>query len=174
MTQMTATIQQWLEGVTPGTTAFNLLMILGSIGDRYSSCALTSAGLAITGGGSTTASTGSAATLVIANGITVSIPGSTALPALTGINFTTGQFVIVCFFCDSAGVLTTAGGGAGATLAAATWPAFPAGKALVGFLTITYAGTFTGGTTPLDTATTTYNNPLTAFDPSVLVGATSY
>ena len=174
MTQMTATIQQWLESISIGTDRFSLLQILGSIGDRYSSCALTSAGLAITSGGSTTASIGSNPCVVIANGITVSIPNATVLPALTGINFTAGQFIIVCFFCDSAGVLTVAGGGAGATLAAATWPAFPAGKALVGFLTITYASAFTGGTTPLDTATTTYNNPLTAFDPSVLVGATSY
>ena len=174
MTQMTATVQQWLESITTGTDRFSLLQVLGPIADRFSSCALTSAGLQITSGGATTASTGSAATLVIAKGITVSITGTTTLPALTGINFTTGQFVIVCFFCDSAGNLTVAGGNPGATLAAATWPAFPYGLALVGFLTITYAGTFTGGTTALDTATTTYNNPLTAFDPSVLVGANNY
>ena len=174
MTQMTATLQQWLEQVAIGRTRFALLEAIGPMADRFSSCALTSAGLAITSGGAATASTGSGACVVLANGITVSIAGSTTLPALTGINFTTGQFVIVCFFCDSAGTLTVAGGGAGATLAAATWPPFPAGKALVGFLTITYASAFTGGTTPLDTATTTYNNPLTAFDPSVLVGATSY
>ena len=174
MSQVTATLQQWLEQVAVGRTRFALLEALGPVFDRYSSCALTSAGLAITSGGATTASTGASACIVVAHGVTVSITGSTTLPALTGITFTTGQFVIVCFFCDSAGTLTVAGGTPGATLAAATWPPFPAGKALIGFLTITYAGTFTGGTTPLDTATTTYNNPLTAFDPSVLVGATSY
>jgi hypothetical protein len=46
---------------------------------------------------------------------------------------------------------------------------------LVGFLTILSNGTaFTGGTTPLDTVTTTYNSPTGAWDPSVLVGATNY
>ncbi len=174
MTQMTATIQQWLEGIAIGSDRGNLLQILGSIGDRFSSCAVSGAGLAITGGGSTTASTGSAVTNLVANGIPVAIAGSTAMPALTGINFDAGKFIIVCFFIDSASVVTAAAGGQGATLAAATWPAFPAGKALVGFLTITYASAFTGGTTPLDTATTTYNSPTGAWDPSVLVGATSY
>ncbi len=53
-------------------------------------------------------------------------------------------------------------------------PAVGVGKALVGFLTVTYGSTFTGGSTPLDTATTTYNSPTGAWDPSVLVGATSY
>lgn len=174
MTQMTATVQQWLEQVAVGRTRFALLEILGSMADRFSSCATSSAGLAIKAGGSTLAKTGSAVTNLNANGIPVAIAASTDMPALTGIDITAAYFRIVCFFIDSASAVTVAAGAEGATLAACTWPPFPAGKALVGFLTITHSGAFTGGTTPLDTATTTYNSPTGAWDPSVLVGATSY
>lgn len=175
MTQMTATIQQWLESMpVGGKTRFNLLEILGSIGDRFSSCAVSSAGLVIKTGGSALAKTGSAVTNLVANGIPVAIAASTDMPALTGLDISAGAFRIYCFFVDSAGTASVAAGGEGATLAACTWPPFPAGNALIGFLTITYASAFTGGTTPLDTATTTYNSPTGAWDPSVLVGATSY
>lgn len=174
MTQMTATVQQWLEGLGIYSDRFSLLNILGPIADRFSSCAVSSAGLAITSGGSTTASTGSAVTNLVANGIPVAIAGSTAMPALTGLDISAGAYRIYCFFVDSAGNRTVAAGTEGATLAACTWPPFPSGKALIGFLTITYGSAFTGGTTPLDTATTTYNSPTGAWDPSVLVGATSY
>lgn len=173
MTQMTDTIRRWLEGV-PGTRAqFALLEVLGSIGDRFSSCAISSAGLAIKSGGGVLAKTGSAVTSLIANGVPVAIAASTDMPALTG-TITAGSFNVYCFFIDSASVLTVAQGTEATTLAGVVYPAFPAGKALVGCLTITYASTFTGGTTPLDTATTTYNSPTGAWDPSVLVGATSY
>lgn len=174
MTQMTATVQQWLEGVANGKTRFSLLEILGSIADRYSSCAVSSAGLVIKAGGSALAKTGSAVTNLVANGVPVAIAGGTDMPALTGIDNTAAYYRIVCFFVDSAGTTSVAAGAEGATLAACTWPPFPAGKALIGFLTIYYASAFTGGTTPLDTATTTYNSPTGAWDPSVLVGATSY
>lgn len=174
MTQATATLQQWLESIPGRKTQFNLLNVLAPVFDRFSSCAISSAGLAITAGGSTTASTGSAVTNLVANGIPVAIAGSTAMPALTGINNTAAYYRIVCFFVDSAGAVSVAAGAEGATLAAATFPPFPAGKALIGFLTIYYASAFTGGTTPLDTATTTYNSPTGAWDPSVLVGAINY
>lgn len=174
MTQMTATLQQWLEGIAGGRERFSLLQAIGPIADRFSSCAVSSAGLVIKAGGSTLAKTGTAVTNLVANGIPVAIAGSTDMPALTGIDITAAYFRIVCFFIDSAGTTSVAAGTEGATLAAATWPPFPAGSALVGFLTITYASAFTGGSTALDTATTTYNSPTGAWDPSVLVGATSY
>ena len=173
MTQMTATVQQWLEGVAGGRTRFALLEILGSMADRFSSCATSNAGLVIKAGGSALAKTGSAVTNLMANGSPVAIAASTDMPALTG-TITAAYFNSYCFFIDSASVVTVAQGTEGATLAAVVHPPFPAGKALIGFLTITYASTFTGGTTPLDTATTTYNSPTGAWDPSVLVGATSY
>jgi hypothetical protein len=174
MTQMTDTIQRWLEGIAIAKTRFALLEILGSIGDRFSSCATSSAGLTIKAGGSALAKTGSAVTTLVANGIAVSIAGSTDMPALTGLDITAAYFRHYCFFIDSAAVVTVAAGTEGATRAAATFPPFPAGNALVGYLTITYASAFVGGTTPLDTATTNYSSPTGAWDPSVLVGATSY
>ena len=174
MTQATATLQQWLEGMGIGGKAtFGLLEALGPIFDRFSSCATSSAGLAITSGGSTTAKTGTAVTNLVANGIPVAIAGGTNMPALVG-SITAGSFNVFCFFIDSASVVTVAMGTEGTTLAKVVFPPFPAGKALVGYLTVTYASQFVGGTTPLDTATTTYNSPTGAWDPSVSVGATSY
>jgi hypothetical protein len=58
-----------------------------------------------------------------------------------------------------------------ATLAGVVFPVVPIGKAIVGFLIVTYASQFVGGTTPLDTATTTYVSPTGAFDPTVLTGS---
>jgi hypothetical protein len=43
----------------------------------------------------------------------------------------------------------------------------PEGKALVGYLIVTHASAFTGGTTALDAATTNYVSPVGPFDPSV-------
>ncbi len=173
MTQMTATLQQWLEQVAVGRTRFALLEILASVIDRFSSCATSSAGLLISGT-NTVAKTGSAVTTFVANGIAVSLAGSTDMPALTGLDITAGYFRHYCFFIDSAAVVTVAAGGEGATRAAATFPPFPQGKALVGYITVTYASAFIGGTTPLDTATTNYSSPTGAWDPSCLVGATNF
>lgn len=173
MTQMTATLQQWLEQVAVGRTRFALLEILASVIDRFSSCATSSAGLAIKAGGSTLAKTGSAVTNLNANGIPVALAASTDMPALVG-SITAASFNVFCFFIDSASVVTVAMGTEATTLAGVVYPPFPQGKALVGFLTVTYASTFVGGTTPLDTATTTYNSPTGAWDPSCLVGATNF
>lgn len=173
MTQATATLQQWLESIPGRKTQFNLLNVLGPVFDRFSSCATSSAGLTIKAGGSALAKTGSAVTNLMANGIPVAIAASTDMPALVG-DITAAYFNVYCFFIDSASVVTVARGTEATTLAGVVFPPFPAGKALVGFLTVTYASTFVAGTTPLDTATTTYNSPTGAWDPSVLVGATSY
>jgi hypothetical protein len=137
--------------------------------DRYSSQPLTTAGLVIKAGGGTLAKTGAAAFYATAQGVLVTIAASTDMPALTGINITAANYNVVCFFVDSASVVTVAAGTQGATLGAVVFPQFPQGKGLVGFLIITYASTFTGGTTALDTATTVYVSPLGPFDPTVLV-----
>lgn len=175
--RINATINQWLEGIAGYKDRWSLLQFLGPMGDRYSACALSSAGLVIKAGGSTLAKTGAATTTLstTAPGTTgpatlVQIAASTDMPALTGINITATYFNIVCFFVDSAGTVTASAGTEAATLAGVKWPIFPTGQALVGFLTITYASPFVGGTTPLDTATTTYNSPTGAFDPNVLPG----
>jgi hypothetical protein len=124
--------------------------------------------LVIKAGASALAKTGSSDFYASVTGILVKIAASTDMPALTGINISAGSFNVVCFFVDSAGTVTAAAGTQGATVGAVVFPQFPKGKALVGFLIITYASAFTGGTTALDTATTVYVSPLGAFDPTVL------
>jgi hypothetical protein len=159
-----------LAGITEVRWRKALRGILRSVCDRYSSQPLTSAGLVIKAGGSALAKTGSADFYAIANGVLVKIAASTDMPALTGINITAASFNVVCFFVDAAGVVTAAAGTQATTLGGVVFPEPPSLKALVGFLIITYASTFTGGTTALDTATTVYVSPLGAFDPSVLIG----
>lgn len=166
---MLDTITRYMAGLSNNLDSYFLVRIFDALGDRYSSQPLTSAGLVISAGGATTAKTGAAVFYAVAGGALVSVAAGTTLPALTGITTTAGQYVVACFFVDGAGNLTVAGGAPGATLGAVGWPQFPQKKALVGFLIITYASAFTGGTTPLDTATTVYVSPLGAFDPTVLL-----
>lgn len=166
---MLDTVKRYLEAITEVRYRRAVQYVVNPLADRYSSQPLTSAGLLIKAGGSTLAKTGSADFYASVKGVLVKIAASTDMPALTGINVSAGDFNVACFFVDSAGVLTAAGGTQGATLAAVAWPQFPENKALVGFLIITYASAFTGGTTPLDTATTVYVSPLGPFDPTVLL-----
>ena len=162
------TVGRFLEGISARTDSYVLTRCFSPIVDRYSSQPLTSAGLVISAGGATTAKTGAAVFYATAGGSLVSIAAATTLPALTGITASAGNYQVACFFVDSAGTVTVVGGTQGATLGAVGWPQFPVKKALVGFLIITYASAFTGGTTPLDTATTVYVSPLGPFDPTVL------
>lgn len=139
--------------------------------DRCSSVCLQSPGMVISAGSATTAKTGAADTYLIVNGILVKVAASTTLPVLTGINAGANQFNVACFFVDAAGTVTALGGVPGATIALTKFPQFPKQKALLGFLLITNgASVFTGGTTPLDTATTVYVNGPEGFDPYVLIG----
>lgn len=167
---MLDTMTRYLSGMKEAAWRHALRRILEPMVDRYSSQSLTTAGLVISGAGATTAKIGSADCYAVASGVLVKIAAATAMPALTGINVAAGSFNVAAFFVDSAGAVTVAGGTQGATLGAVAFPQFPKGKALIGFLIITYASAFTGGTTPLDTATTVYVSPaLGAFDPTVLV-----
>jgi len=165
---MLDTMTRYLAGIASEKDRQALRAVLQPIVDRMSSQGLTSAGLAIKAGGSALAKTGSAAWVGIANGVLVTVAASTDMPALAG-SISAGAFNVFCFFVDSAGVVTSAMGTEGATLAAVKFPQFPQGNALLGFLVVTYASAFTGGTTPLDTATTIYCNPVGAFDPTVVV-----
>lgn len=167
---MLDTIRRYLEGIAAVKDQRAVDFITSPIGDRMSSQPLNSAGVAISSGGATTAKTGATDFYAVANGVLVKIAASTTLPVLTGINITATKFNVVCFFVDSGGTVTAAGGTQGAALGNVVFPQFPKNKALVGFLIITYSGTFTGGTTPLDTATTVYVSPLGAFDPTILTG----
>lgn len=167
---MLDTMTRYLEAVIPLKVSWNLRKILKPLCDRYSSQALTSAGLAISSGGATTAKTGAADFYAVAKGVLVKIAAATTLPALTGVNAPAGGFNVACFYVSSAAVVTVAAGASAATLGGVVFPQPPDNQALVGFLIITYASAFVGGTTPLDTATTVYVNPLGAFDATVLTG----
>jgi hypothetical protein len=162
------TLTQALSNVSANTDKLAIRKALLPIVDRFNSCAHTSAGLVIKTGGSTLAKTGSSAWYGTANGVSLTIAGATDMPALSG-SITAAYYNVFCFFVDSAGTLTSAMGREGATLAAVDFPDFPVGKALVGYLIVTYASAFVGGTTALDTATTVYVSPIGPFNPNALL-----
>lgn len=170
--QILGTLAQFLQGLDSQKDQIAVRSAVGPLTDRFSSCSLNSAGLAIKTGGSTLAKIGATDYYAVANGIPVKIAASTDMPALTGIVIAANTFNFVAFFVDAAGTVTAVPGTQGATLGAARVPQMPQQKALIGLLLITHSSTFTGGTTPLDTATTVYINGSTAgvFDPSALLG----
>ena len=166
----TDTLIRWLEGIAANKDQYTLKKVLEPVFDRLSSATLTSPAIVITTGGATTAKTGSADTYGVANGVIWKVAASTTLPALTGINITAAYFNVVSFFVDQASVVTVGAGTQATTLAGVLFPQVPKQKALLGFLIITYASAFTGGTTPLDTATTVYVSSNESFDPYCLIG----
>lgn len=168
---MQSNLFQRLANMRDGNDKGALRPVLSAIVDRFSSQATATAGLVIKAGGGVLAKTGATAFQGVAGGVPVTIAAETDMPALTGINITAAKYNVVCFFIDSASVVTAVAGTEGASLAAVKFPDFDnqRGKALVGYLIITYASAFTGGTTPLDTATTVYVSPVGAFDPTLLV-----
>lgn len=163
------TLYRWLEAIDDATTRQNLRKILEPVFDRMSSSPLNSSGLAITGGGGTTAKIGASDFYAIANGVLVKIAAATNMPALVG-SITAASFNVFCFYVDSAAVVTVAMGTEGTTIGRIVFPQMPQKKALVGFLLVTYASTFVGGTTALDTATTVYFSANESFDPACLLG----
>jgi hypothetical protein len=166
---MQGNITRLVGSLTDGIGKPALRRMLRSIGARMSSQATATAGLVIKTGGSALAKTGSTAFAGTVNGVPVAIAASTDMPALTGINITAAYYRIVCFFIDAGSTVTAVAGAEGATLATAKFPDFPLDKTLVGYLVITYASAFTGGTTALDTATTVYVSPVGAFDPTITI-----
>lgn len=166
---MLDTMTRYLAGITETQCRTALRRVLRPLVDRCSSQPLTSAGLVINAASAAFAKIGAADFYACVTGILVKIAAGTALPALTGVNIAAGAFNVVCYFVDAAGVVTIAAGTQGATLGGVVFPQPPDGKAMVGFLIITGAGAFVGGTTALDVGTTVYVSPLGAFDPTVLV-----
>lgn len=164
---MISTVTQQIATMGSGLDKEALRPLLSALADRMSSQATSTAGLVIKAAAGVLAKTGAVAFAGVANGVPVAIAAATDMPSLTGINITAAKFNVVCFFIDSASVVTALAGTEGATLAAVKFPQFPVGKALVGYLVITYASAFTGGTTALDTATTVYVSPIGAFDPNI-------
>lgn len=139
--------------------------VLTAITDRMASRAFSAGGLAIKTSGSALAKTVNTV-YYIANGVYGSLSAGD-MPALTGLNISAGKYNVAVFYVDVAGTVTAVFGTEGATAAAVTFPEAPQGKAAIGFLMITYASAFTGGTTPLDTATTVYVDVTGAFDPTI-------
>ena len=162
------TQRQWLEGVPGDLLRTAIRRVTEPVGDRMSSQALATAGLVISAT-TTKAKIGSTDFYGIANGQLVTIANGTDMPALVG-TITAASYNVFCFFVDAASAVTVAMGTESTTLAGIVFPQFPKNKALVGFLIVTYASTFTGGSTALNTATTVYVSPIGAFDPTVLTG----
>lgn len=166
---MRDTMTRCLEAIRETAWSIGLRKIFEPLCDRYSSQPLTSAGLVVGTVSAATAKIGAADFYASVQGAVVKIAAGTAMPALTGINISAGDFNVVCFFVSSAGVVTAAAGTQGATLGAVVFPQMTKQNALIGTLIITYASAFTGGTTALSTATTVYANATGAFDPTVLI-----
>jgi hypothetical protein len=163
---MQDTVSAFLEGIDGQRNRTALSAILRPIVDRLSCQATSTAGLVISVT-TTKAKIGAVAFAGVVRGVPVAIAAGTDMPALVG-SITAGSFNIFAFFIDVASVVTVAMGIEGTTLAAVKFPQFPEGKALVGYLVVTYASQFVGATTVLSTATTVYVSPVGAFDPSVL------
>lgn len=166
---MKDTLDRYLSGVASERDRTNLRAVLAPVLDRLSTQSHSSAGLEITAGGGTTAQIGSSSTWHgVVKGISLTKAAGTDMPALSG-SITAASYNVYCFFIDSAGTVTSAMGTEGTTRALVKFPPIPEGKAMIGYLVVTYASTFVGGTTALDTATTLYVNVLGAFDPSCLL-----
>ena len=164
---MQNTISQHLSLIGAGNDRQAAGKVAEGFASRFNTQALTTAGLVISAT-TTKAKTGAAVFYAIVGGRLVSIAAGTDMPVLTGLNITAGSFNVACFFIDSAGTVTARFGTEGTAIAAVKFPDFPLNQALVGFLLITYASAFTGGTTVLSTATTVYVSPLGAVDPTIL------
>lgn len=164
---MQETVSAYLGGIVGERNRAALSLILRPIANALSCQTTSTAGLVINGAGNAAAKIGAAAYAGVVKGVPVAIAAGTAMPALVG-SITAASYNIFAFFIDSASVVTVAMGVEGTTLAKAKFPPFPEGKALVGYLVVTYASQFVGGTTALDTATTVYVSPTGAFDPSIL------
>lgn len=163
---MLNTVAQQIAALAADGDRKALRPIINALADRMSSQALTSAGLVISTT-TTLAKTGASIFYGVADGKHVSIAAGTDMPALTGLNITAAKFNVAVFYIDSAGTVTVGFGTEGATAAAVKFPQTPEKKAIVGYLMITYASAFVGGTTVLSTATTLYISPVGAFDPSI-------
>ena len=163
---MLDSVSNVLNGVPGGLTRDNLSKILRPIVDRLSSQITATGGLAIKVGGSALVKTANTVTYV-AGGVHGSIAAAD-MPALTGLNISAGKYNVAVFYVNAAGTTSVRFGTEGSTAALVKFPTPVEGTACIGYALITYASTFTGGTTALDTATTVYVNTVGPFDPSLI------
>jgi hypothetical protein len=166
---MQNTIAQYLGNISASRDKEVLQTLLAYVARQANTVAVRGAGLEIAAGGSTLAQVGSTSTFVaVVGGRYVSIAAGVDMPALTGLSIAANTFNVACFFVNAAGTVSVRFGTQGATAARVVFPDFPLDAALIGFAMITHSSAFTGGTTPLDTATTVYVSPVGAFDPSFI------
>lgn len=171
-------VAQMLANIGEKVALTDIVTDTANFADRLKSRMLASAGLVIKAGGSAIVKTGASAAQFIANGVLGSIGAATDMAALSG-TVSNAKFNVFVFFIDSAGTKTSAMGTEGASLAAVQWPAFPAGKACIGFTIINPTGTgnFVGGTTALDDATVVPNavhvSVVGPIDPNTTLNATA-
>ena len=166
---MQDTISRWVSGIAGHLNRVGVAVPMKAIGDRMSSQCLTSAGLLCTAtSGHYVPKTGGSDTYALAAGTLVKVASGTDMPALVG-TITATKFNVFCFFIDAAGTVTSQIGVEGAAIANIKFPQVPENKAMLGFIIVTYASTFTGGSTALDTATTVYVNTIGAVEPNILL-----
>lgn len=165
---MVSNVRQWLASASLSSSAANALgKILAPLADRYATQSLKTAGLVITAtSGTKVPKIGAVDYYGIVQGHLVTIAAGTDMPALAG-DITAAYYNVYCFFIDKASVVTSVRGTEAAAIADVKFPPFPPGKALVGFILVTYASAFVADTTSLGTATTVYFSPTGVFDPSV-------
>lgn len=163
---MQDTITRYASGIADVGDQTALLPILKAIGDRMSSQALGSAGLAV----ATTATSFKIAntTPYIAGGKHVTKAATDNIAFTTVFTITANSYNVACVFADAAGTITTVNGGEATTAAGVTFPQPLAGQAMLGYMLITHTSTFTANTTALSTATTVYVNTVGAVDPTIL------
>ena len=172
---MQATVAQFLAGIADYGDQSALRPILQNMADRLSCVTHQSAALRIKGGSASAIVQSNAVWSGFVSGLLVTKASSTDMAALSG-TVTNAKFNVFVFYIDSAGTLTSQMGTEGATLAAVVFPTIPAGKTVIGYVTINPTGTgnFVGGTTVLDDGTVTPNavfvNTVGPFDPTILPG----
>lgn len=171
---MLDTVSRYLANIHDQITRRHVTALVRPLADRYSSQALSSAGLAIKGAGSAVVKAGSAF-YAMADGVLVTKGANTDMTALSG-TVTNATFNVYCFDIDSGGTVTSSMGTAGATLAAVKFPGLTEKKARIGFIIVNPTGTgdFVGGTTALDDATVVpnvvYVNTTGPHDQTVVLG----
>ena len=160
-------LERRLASVTNPWQKRSLEMLLGPVVDGSVTLNLVSGGLAIKAGGGVLVKT-VAATYTIVDGVLLSVAAAD-MPALTGFNVAAGKYGVCMFVVDQFGTVSNIySDGNAASLGTIQFPSIPTGKACIGFIIVTYASAFTGGTTALDTATTVYVNVTESFNPGLI------
>jgi hypothetical protein len=169
---MRNTIAQSLSIVGSGNDKKALQDILQHVGGALSTCALSTAGLAISAT-TTKVKTGAAVFYAMVRGRLLSIAAATDMPVLVG-TVTNAKFNVFAFYVNGSGTVSSAMGTEGSALGSVIFPDLPLDQALIGFVIVNPTGTgnFVGGTTALSDGTVVpnavYVSPIGACNPTIL------